>query len=91
MFFGRDAEVDGLFNRTRSSRLLVLFGKSGLGKTSLLRAGVFPQLRKHAMFPIEVRIGQRPPENSLFQIVTDAATDASRLTAVKFVPGEGET
>ena len=38
-FFGRKPEIRDLVNKILSFRLIVLFGKSGLGKTSLLQAG----------------------------------------------------
>ena len=55
-FFGRDAEKADLFERVRRETLTVLFGRSGLGKTSLLRAGVFPLLREAGLLPIPVRL-----------------------------------
>ncbi len=54
-FFGRALEVDDLFRLVRRGVATVLFGRSGLGKTSLLQAGLFPLLREHALFPIPVR------------------------------------
>ena len=42
IFFGRSPEIELLSQQIIAARLLVLFGKSGLGKTSLLQAGVFP-------------------------------------------------
>ena len=44
-FHGRDAEAAELLRRVRRERLTILFGQSGLGKTSLLFAGLFPRLR----------------------------------------------
>ena len=44
-FFGRDAEIAELHLRLRSDPLLVLYGRSGLGKTSILLAGLIPRLR----------------------------------------------
>lgn len=41
-FFGRDEDIEGLFNLILSEKLVVLFGKSGYGKSSLLNAGVLP-------------------------------------------------
>src|SRR5215813_8882123 len=44
-FFGRDAEIAEIHLRLRSHPLLVLYGRSGLGKTSILTAGLLPALR----------------------------------------------
>ena len=40
----------------RSKVLTVLFGQSGLGKTSLLQAGLFPRLREAQALPVAVRL-----------------------------------
>ena len=40
-FSGRSSEIDELLRRIVDEPITVLFGKSGLGKTSLLKAGVF--------------------------------------------------
>ncbi|MFJ3309952.1 hypothetical protein ACIPSA_44520 [Streptomyces sp. NPDC086549] len=44
-FFGRDQLTDRLLELTRSRRLTAVFGPSGSGKSSLLRAGLIPRLR----------------------------------------------
>src|SRR5579862_8495369 len=55
-FYGRDEEVAELARRVQRKLLTVLFGKSGLGKTSVLRAGLVPRLRGQNYCPIYVRI-----------------------------------
>jgi WD40 repeat protein len=45
LFFGRDREIDVACANLTASRLTVLFGASGVGKSSLLRAGVVRRLR----------------------------------------------
>jgi hypothetical protein len=63
-FFGRDAEVAELARRVQRKLLTVLFGQSGLGKTSILRAGLVPRLRNQGYCPVYVRIdySQGSPE-----------------------------
>jgi hypothetical protein len=41
-FFGREAEVEALWDRLRRGRLLAVIGPSGAGKTSFVRAGLVP-------------------------------------------------
>jgi len=55
-FYGRDDEVAELARRVQRKLLTVLFGQSGLGKTSILRAGLVPRLRGQGYCPIYVRI-----------------------------------
>jgi WD40 repeat protein len=55
-FHGRDDEIDDLTQLARLRALVVLFGQSGLGKSSLLQAGVFPRLRANGFCPIYIRL-----------------------------------
>src|SRR3954447_21472971 len=48
LFFGRDAERKVLISNLRVSRLTLLHAESGVGKSSLLRAGVAARLRRVA-------------------------------------------
>jgi len=54
-FHGRRAEATALVRMVLRKRLTVLFGASGLGKTSLLQAGLFPRLRRERVLPISIR------------------------------------
>jgi tetratricopeptide (TPR) repeat protein len=51
-FFGREPEIAALHLRLRSHPLLVLYGRSGLGKTSILNAGLLPRLVAEQQFPV---------------------------------------
>ncbi len=62
-FFGRDEEIDEIVDRIQENALTVLFGQSGLGKSSLLGAGVVPQLRDRGFSALVVRLDYG--ENSL--------------------------
>ena len=55
-FYGREDEVAELGRRVQRKLLTVLFGQSGLGKTSILRAGIVPRLRPQGYCPVYVRI-----------------------------------
>jgi len=54
-FFGRDAEIIDLLARTNRSLLTLLYGRAGLGKTSLVRAGLAPRLMERGFFPVYLR------------------------------------
>ncbi|MBD2512650.1 WD40 repeat domain-containing protein [Nostoc muscorum FACHB-395] len=48
-FFGREKEQQIVIQNLRSSRLTVVYGASGVGKSSLMRAGVAYHLRQAAL------------------------------------------
>jgi len=69
LFFGRNEDIERLHKQIRLEQLLVLIGKSGLGKSSLLNAGVLPLLKESSKFvPIPVRIGLADKEVSPAQV-----------------------
>jgi tetratricopeptide (TPR) repeat protein len=55
-FHGRADEADELLRRVGRAGLTVLFGQSGLGKSSLLQAGLFPRLRAEGYLPVPIRL-----------------------------------
>lgn len=78
-FFGREKETDELVRLVRRNTLTVLFGQSGLGKSSLLQAGVFPRLRAASYWPIYVRLDHGPgAPTPTEQIKSLVASDTAR-------------
>lgn len=61
-FCGRDQETLDLVRLIDNNLFVTLYGSSGIGKTSLLRAGVSPILRRKGYFPIYVRLAQESQE-----------------------------
>lgn len=55
-FFGRSEELQDFFERVLHKPLTILFGRSGLGKTSLIQAGLAPKLREAGLLPISIRV-----------------------------------
>jgi len=85
-FFGRDEETVELLRLIRRDTLTVLFGQSGLGKSSLLSAGVFPQLRRESFFPIHVRLDVTEGALDLRAQVAMAIRDNCQLHQVDAPP-----
>ena len=71
-FNGRGGETEDLLRRVVDAPVTVLFGKSGLGKTSLLKAGLFPRLREKHFLPVHVRLDVRPSAPRLVDQLRDA-------------------
>ncbi len=77
-FFGRDRESRSLLSLVLAERLVVVFAKSGMGKTSLLNAGLVEPLRGQGYFPMAVRLAdvERGPVASVFEGIRRAAREA---------------
>ncbi len=58
VFYGRDQDTADLYRLIRREPLVVLYGKSGLGKSSLLNAGIVPHCLSEGVFqPVVVKFG----------------------------------
>jgi hypothetical protein len=55
IFFGRDAEIFALYNLLQQTRLVLVYGASGTGKTSLIQAGLPKVFKATDWFRISVR------------------------------------
>jgi hypothetical protein len=55
VFFGRDEEIALLYDLTFRSSLMLIYGLSGTGKTSLIRCGLASELKDSDWLPIFVR------------------------------------
>jgi preprotein translocase subunit SecG len=71
-FCGREHESDELYRLITRRPLTVFFGISGVGKTSLLQAGLFPRLRQENVLPIYIRLGFSNEDISLVNQVKKA-------------------
>ena len=55
-FKGRESDIETLHSLVNRERLSILFGISGLGKSSLLQAGLLPRLHQDNIFPVTIRL-----------------------------------
>lgn len=75
LFFGRKRETKALYDLIMVQPLVVLFAKSGMGKTSLLQAGIVPRLRFTEYDPVIIRLNdvQAPPEHQALRKIAPVA------------------
>lgn len=93
-FHGREEEGAELARRVLRKNLTVLFGQSGLGKTSLLRAGLVPRLREENFCPVYVRIDYAPTSPPPAEQIKQAIFKATAAAGHWSRPGsaiEGES
>src|SRR5262249_39192177 len=86
-FYGREEEVAELARRVQRKLLTILFGQSGLGKTSILRAGIVPRLRPEGYCPVYVRIDYSPDSPTPAEQIKDAIYRATLAAGAWTQPG----
>ena len=57
VFFGRDEEIETLYRLLGESRLVLVYGASGTGKTSLIQCGLTSKFSATNWLPVNVRRG----------------------------------
>jgi WD40 repeat protein len=85
-FFGRDQEAELLLRHVLDAPVTVLHGSSGLGKTSLLRAGLFPLLRDHHFLPVYARFELQPAAAPLTRQLHQSVRDSIRADVADAMP-----
>ncbi len=90
-FFGREDLVEDLVSRLQKSRILVLGGSSGSGKSSVLRAGLLPAVAANAMPGSEnwrvciFTPGRDPMTDLYFQLIGDNSHLTAQISLNDFV------
>ncbi len=93
IFFGRQHDTDELYRLIRREPLVVLYGKSGLGKSSLINAGIIPRCREDGTHsPIIIRFGAWTEGESTTPIeITKTALSSGKKTDTfldRLLPGD---
>ncbi|PIP39476.1 hypothetical protein CO110_05955 [Candidatus Desantisbacteria bacterium CG_4_9_14_3_um_filter_40_11] len=59
IYFGRKKEISRFLGHISNNKLLVIYGESGVGKTSLMKAGLIPRIDT-TIIPIYIRCTDNP-------------------------------
>jgi uncharacterized protein YjbI with pentapeptide repeats len=78
IFFGREQEISRLKALVLSEQHVLLFARSGLGKTSLINAGLLQGLRESGFFPVVVRVSHSLDEGPIVSILDSFKEEAQK-------------
>lgn len=84
ILYGRNDDIQALSQYIINNTQTVLYGKSGIGKSSILNAGVFPVARRQGLYPVPVRLEHNSDLSYVQQL--DSAIKAAGLQAHQIVP-----
>ena len=73
ILFGRDDDIRELTQCVLKDTDTLLYGKSGIGKSSIINAGVIPAARRHGYLPVLVRFSHKEQHTYLNQIKENIA------------------
>lgn len=85
-FQGRRTETEDLFRLVMRERLVILFGLSGLGKSSLLQAGLFPRVRRENLLPIYIRLDFSAAQPDLVAGIRNAISQQAAAADIEAPP-----
>lgn len=78
VFFGRDKEINDLYNALSGVKQLLVYGPSGSGKTSLIECGLRNQFSDADWFALTIRRGRNLNE-SFFKTINEILQDKIEL------------
>jgi len=89
LFFGREIEIISLLHKILAHQVVVLFAKSGMGKTSLINAGLMHHLREKKYVPLRIRFNN--PDMEPIQCIYSEINEIVKQQKLEFEEGEKET
>src|SRR5664279_4912444 len=78
IFFGRDEEINALYEMVFQSSVILIYGASGTGKTSLINCGLAGKFQPHDWLALMIRRGNNINE-SLEKALNEAGGNLASL------------
>jgi WD40 repeat protein len=85
IFFGREREIEELYHRVFESKILLVYGVSGTGKSSLIHCGLANKFQETDWLPLNIRRGSNIIDSFASVIKSSSITP---LTSEISTPGQ---
>ena len=84
LFFGRDKEIKSILRSVYNGGACIIYGKSGIGKTSLINSGLKPSIRNNkSMWPIRISLLEFVSRYSKSGNLNQTTIESMIITAVE--------
>ncbi len=83
VFFGRDREIEELYQKVFGGKILLLYGISGTGKTSLINCGLGNKFEESDWLPVNIRRGKDINESLASELLKESITPLKDGAAIK--------
>lgn len=88
IFSGRRDITLALLSMVKNNLLVTLYGKSGIGKTSMLQAGLFPLLRRDNYLPVLLRPAEIDYDNFDEYVIETVKDQLKKHNVTRYVAGK---
>jgi len=83
IFFGRDREIEELYQKVFGGKIILLYGISGTGKTSLINCGLANKFEESDWLPVNIRRGKNISESLEAEISKQTITPVKEGSGVR--------
>ncbi|MDZ7292728.1 MAG: winged helix-turn-helix domain-containing protein [candidate division KSB1 bacterium] len=83
LFFGRESEIETICSQILAHRSFILHGRSGVGKSSIVRAGLMPRLKTQGHLVFTIRSFTDPLQQMVNALLPLTAGDGAPESASK--------
>lgn len=88
IFSGRHDITLALLSMVKNNLLVTLYGKSGIGKTSMLQAGLFPLLRRDNYLPVLLRPAEIDYDNFDGYVIETVKDQLEKHNVTRYIAGK---
>ncbi len=79
IFFGRDQEIEEVYNKVFQDKTLFVYGESGTGKSSLINCGLANKFKDTDWLPVNVRRGENINDSLIKELKKLSLTEVTNL------------
>ena len=80
LFKGREDDIRIIYDYIRNNGVTILYANSGIGKSSVINAGLCPILRSNNYFPIYIRCNDYSSTDTFDKLLIDVLSSSASLT-----------